>query len=977
MVMPRPLATYSFTYDNCKDGVFPAILSSDTSSTFAPFHRNENTTQCSNDLGVEVATNDLPAASDHPMLTMNASGANGFLRHIWKKGEGISFGLWIKSFQSRTDIVSPIFTIGTEHKPIAFNVEEECDRYHFDFQLLQKGASFQIDFRTQANLFDSCHTFQTDDFRIYSGSLLHVVITLEDKHQQIFVNGRIIQTMTVPFSNRLDQWTNAYIMSFFAPAGQGQGISPWNGRIHQFSIYDFTLSPTDIKAVLAAGLPPGRRYAIPYQVVVNEDAEADPNSHDSNWYLHPPPLATTENSSSIDGLQRVPLRTGSINDEVNEILSALNLPLVNDQSNTAGTQPLFFITSFPSKGRLFELKDNRAVELHSPPNGSNEDSFAVHVEYPTGLIFLPPFNVHSQKEGQLYTKLSYCVSDRIIFDSSQCKSSVITIVVKAVNDPPQATTDLVLYDTTEWLEHDEAPSIKLSGHDVDEGDSITAIQILEPPKWGKLILRVTSFRRDDIMHGSVLSDPNSTISTDEKDYIYAKYIFKGELGDKQLQLIPGNDAFDRFRFRVSDRAGAWSLGETVQIHISSAMEARAPLPIILQSEGEENKAIAMFGADKSRYNRPVAFFVQSVPSEKDGVTLFDNRAGQKVRPGSLVSAYEGMANLSIRSLPFSCNCAEVNAPPLTFQYRVVAVENGTVRSTSPSVMQSFLRKCNLATKIRFIAPVKVFSAQSFNLGSIVGRDECQRTSYGGQNMAASFSIKSCSTVAAIDGIKIASLDSCSNDLDSQGIMSVLPGKGYVSFNEQHWAKASLIRGRQFMASDNVTISATLSDLNDILDGLIYRSKTPGPDRIKILLQYGHCIIDSNRPPLGGGSPTEHTCNTESRIIHINVLDGGRSVDMYKETRMRFPWQVCLCWLGYPLLYYTLVAKASPKNSKKKSKQKKKGDEDDDGNVWQEGEKGPEYYMSVLDATENGEKGSSSDHCSHCSSSLELASSTAS
>jgi hypothetical protein len=83
--------------------------------------------------------------------------------------------------------------------------------------------------------------------------------------------------------------------------------------------------------------------------------------------------------------------------------------------------------------------------------------------------------------------------------------------------------------------------------------------------------------------------------------------------------------------------------------------------------------------------------------------------------------------------------------------------------------------------------------------------------------------------------------------------------------------------------------------------------------------------------------------------------------MYKETRMRFPWQVCLCWLGYPLLYYTLVAKASPESSSKKSKQKRKtktkGDKDGDGNVWQKEEKGPKYFMSVLDARDNGGKGS--------------------
>ena len=886
---PQHVARYTFTTDECMNGSFAGDPTQGFVQTL-PFHRDLVTTKCSKGLGVEsVPDLEWPNGLDAPPLSMETSSATKLFQSIKQRNNGITFELWIKPFGADRDAISTVFAVGPTEGTPSNGDRDPCDDGNFDLQLATVEGKFQVTFRSSDSLFSSCFRYSVFDFPVQSEKVIHVVIALRDSHQQVFFNGQGATAASEDFSNNLDHWSAESTLHFFSRRGsatESYDENLWQGSLLRLSLYDRALSLHEVKQSLQAGLTGGLPFSIPYQVVINEDAERVPGSHAPVWY-DSPPIVSSRGENEAEDLQRLPLRIGTIEDEVREMLASVNLDA--PQNTPVPSQQYVYITSLPSKGSLYHFSGQFFVKLQSSPElQSNEAPMAILIEDSSSLIFLPNYNEFSATLAAQYATVSYCVSNKIIFDPRQCDSSAISIVVDSVNDPPVAFSWPSSLTTSEGLDWEQLPSIELGGTDTDQGDIISAIQITEPPRWGDLILRVTEFREDGVFHGASISDSNPfTVPSQNRKSIHVKYVFSPPTPASTLQPIPGNGASDLFRFRVSDRDGVWSLPKSVRVDIGSTLQAAHTLAPG-QYMHTNNITVMLHAHDTSGNHRPLAYFFEAVPHHENGL-LLQLATDKRLLTGSTILSDSDDKSVSSAVIAFvpnldSCGISELPAAG-NFTYRAVALQDGAPVSVSPSLTQPLEAPCFYNPLFELSISAEPLVLENFRLNSAheIG---CGASVYDQSRFSGA-----CSTVAEINAIKVTASDNHINPL----MVTLLSGKGYVSFNNEFWHTVKPIRGRRNMATEEVTFLARPENLQGILTGLSFRSQNIGDDVLTVSVQYGDCFGETKFAP----------CQRVNKKIPVHVTEGEPD-GVYEPISTPLRWQVWLSWFGYPLAYVVIA-----------------------------------------------------------------------
>lgn len=886
---PQPIARYTFTTDQCTNGSFADTPMHGYTQTL-PFYRDLVTTKCSKGLGVEsVPDLGWPNGLYTSPLSMETSSTTKLFQPIKQRNNGVTFELWLKPFGTDRDAISTIFAVGPDDGTTGTGDRNPCDESNFDIELATIEGKFQVTFRTSDSLLSSCFRYPVFDFPVESENLIHVAIALRDSHQQVFFNGQGATAASEVFSNKLDHWSANSTIHFFSQRVSAAGSydeNLWRGSLLRLSLYDRALSQQEVKRSLQAGLTGGLPFSIPYQVVINEDAERVPGSHPPMWYDSPPIVASRGRNEAED-LQRLPLRIGTIEDGVRNLLASVNLGSL--QNAPVQSQHYIYITSLPSKGALYHFSGQFFTKLQSSPElQPNEAPVAILIEDPSSFIFLPSYNEFSETPDAEYATLSYCVTNQIIFDPRQCDSSAISIVVNSVNDPPVAFSWPSSLATSEGLDWEQLPSIELGGTDTDQGDKISAIQITEPPRWGDLILRVTQFRDDGFVHGTSISDSNSfTVPCQNRKSIHVKYIFNPPTPASTLQPIPGNSASDFFHFRVSDQDGVWSLPISVRVDIASTLQAAHTL-----APGQymytDNITVVLHGYDTSGNQRPLAYFFEAVPHHESGL-LVQLGKDKRLVTGSTILSDSGDESISSTAIVFvpnldSCGVSELVATG-NFTYRAVALEDGAPVSVSPSLTQPLEAPCFYNPILELSISTEPLVLEMFRLNSAreIG---CGASVYDQPRFSGA-----CSTVAEISAVKVTASDNHINPL----LVTLLPGKGYVSLNNEFWHTVKPIRGRRNMAAEEVTFQARPEDLQGILTGLNFRSQSAGDDVLTISVQYGDCFGETKFAP----------CQRVNIKIPVRVTEGEQD-GVYEPVSTPLRWQVWLSWFGYPLVYVIIA-----------------------------------------------------------------------
>jgi hypothetical protein len=213
------------------------------------------------------------------------------------------------------------------------------------------------------------------------------------------------------------------------------------------------------------------------------------------------------------------------------------------------------------------------------------------------VVYLPPPNQFSNTTEDVFATFSYCVVAISVFNAQQCDSAEIRVIVDPVNDPPIAlpVEPITAFEGVETL---DTPKILLSGMDVDIDDVISSIQVTQPPAHGDLILSVSSFRKDGLLHGTHLSVLDFTVGAE--DPVYIKYIWN----PASTHVVQGNYVQDTFQFRVADRAGLWSTEKTVEIKIISAVTAIVDTSFTVREDSRQQMNLIWYGRTSQRLSTP-------------------------------------------------------------------------------------------------------------------------------------------------------------------------------------------------------------------------------------------------------------------------------------------------------------------------------------------------------------------------------------
>ena len=884
---PPPICRFTFTTDECTIGSFTDTQASKQSSS--ALSRNPISTKCTKGLGVESASHLLMDHTDLSPLSVESSSAKQLFHRVGQNNNGMSFEFWLKPLGKKPQgAISTIFTVGSKDGSTSGGTSSVCDRQFFDLQLLEVDGYFQITFRSSESFFHPCFSFPVFEFPAEKNKLVHIVIALKDGHQQVFFNSKPELAASEPFSNDLRHWGDRSTMHFFTHLGSTTA-ELWKDSFYQFSVYDQVLSQVQVERSMQRGITGGRPYSLPYQVIVNEDAEEIPRSHDPEWYIRPPVVAS-QTRGRVKELQRLPVRIKTVEEEIHDLLVFAKLDQTASQVTTQAPLPHYvYITSLPVKGRLYQVIGPFFVELQYSTKPSNKDApAAILLEDPSSLIYLPPFNDHSLIPGAKFTEISYCVTSHIIFDSAQCESEVITILVEAVNDPPIATTvpdTLTTWEGTDW---ESFPSLELTGTDVDTEDAIMYVQITEPPRWGSLLLRVTEFRDDGLYHGSVITEEKKSNSLKTiNGSIFVKYVFGPSDASIPEQPIPGNDATDHFQFRVVDKKGVWSLSKSVRVDIASALEATSEIFDQSKSQNLISTSILQ-GEDTSTFGRPLSFFLETVPKPEKGWLSHFATMKQLLAGSTIPADHDNEGHVAISFVPNSNYC-NATKPTSTgnFSYRAVALDGAFVVSASPVVAETLEALCYNIPPLEISISSEPLALDAFSLTSL-RQVSCGTSLYNFPKRS-----QECSTTVGFQGINVAASE---YQIDP-ALVTILPGNGFLSFADGFWNHTKPIFGRQSMSSEKVVFEAQPSDLEEILKGLVYQTQSIGEDVISISIQHGNC----------GGLSIDDTisvspCQRLLFTIPVHASEGEQDA-IYDTNTTSIPFQVWISWIFYPIFYY--------------------------------------------------------------------------
>jgi hypothetical protein len=878
--LPQPVAQYSFGPDECVQGSFANLLSPNDAA--AKLARDPNTTSCapSQSPGVTNAQSAIAAGQNGARAGIHLQGSVGtLLERVRSNDNGLTLELWFKPATHETGLRS-IFTLGQEGPVL--NSLNYCDSNSLDFQLAQRGDVLEIYYRTSDLFFEPCQRYALVDMPLPVNKLAHIMISLQDAHQQVFVNGQASDVLTQSFQNDLSHWNTIDRGSkLHLLAYQQAGI--WKGSLYQFGIYPGIFTIGGVQERLLAGLPPSLPYAVSTTVRINEDAESGAGSHSAEWYTR---------ASTVAEAVRINLQVAWLDQEVRELLDSTNLEI-----SSPLTSVNVYVTALPETGRLY-LPDDYGRALDDSFSESTSGILVpVSMDPSAEVVYLPPPNQYSNSTEDVFATFSYCVVAFSVFNAQQCDSAEIRVIVDPVNDPPIAlpVEPVTVFEGIETL---DTPKILLSGMDVDVGDVISRIQVIQPPAHGHLILSVSSFRKDGLLHGTRLSVLGFTVGAE--DPVYVKYIWN----PNSVHVVQGNHVQDSFQFRVADRAGLWSTEKTIEIKVVSAVTAIADTSFTVREDSRQPMNLLWHGIDESGYHRRIGYYVESAPALNVGV-LLDPSTQKPISSGTMLVnledfPYDAGVNVTFIPSPTFCNSHKMtldgptSGSQILFRAVAVARDGDTVVSTSDVVTQPIRVECVIDT-ISMTGPSGPSHLKQTSLHRAAS-DPC----HGSLFDPVVTDLAACDTAAVINGIDVRSSDRHVE----QARVTVLAGSGYLTFNEQSWNLARTIYGRRAVGANNVTFLANPENLAAIFSHLHFQSYRQGTDAIDILIEYGDCppaLVNRSAMPFQTAD-----CQFLRHTIAVVVGKDENAGAITTQLVMGFPWQILLCMLGYPALYYILV-----------------------------------------------------------------------
>ncbi|GKY91277.1 hypothetical protein MPSEU_000100200 [Mayamaea pseudoterrestris] len=864
---------YQFTPESCAKGSFAAFHP----SSMFELNRNFNLTACTPTLGImsNFAPADANSIADE-MLISNWT-VDEILPAMASIRGALSFEIWIKPGDTvmSDDELRPIMSIaqqGTDEVPLDLSV---CSKYHLDFLLGMRSNYLEVYYRATSAVLEPCRLIRFETL-LEPHRLAHVVISLENEKQQLFVNGQGPVGNSDIFASDLTQWHFDYrLMLLNNPSFLS---TPWQGTIYQLSISSRSVTMVDVQKSLQQGLRWTPPYALNYSVNLHEDAESPPGSHAPEWY---------EQSPAAGEARPIKLMIGSISRDVHELLASAGL------APATPLPPIYtYITGLPDKGCLYRTNGYKLGCANETAHGSLLLAGAVD-DYLLEVVYIPPLNLYSSSPHDAFTTIYYCVSETLLADGIHCMSAAIRIIILSANDPPVAMTTHRV-SVHEGFETLDTPNILLSGTDVDFYDEISLVQITIPPKHGYLILSVGSFRLDGLVHGVKLSDLNYTVSG--TDLVAVKYIYQPI---DAMPTVRDDEVTDSFQFRVADRQGVWSGDDTVMIKVVSAVAASSEVAVPIEEDSTASMNLRWLANDTSGYNRRLRFLIESLPPTETG-TLFDSLTGRIILQGTLAGQvleypYQDGAYFTFVPALNYCNSQAMNAS-LSTTFRAVAFNDAQrVVSASARHEQHLLVKCHIDALVAKI-PTKDVSARVIRLPKSV-----DTLCYGHVYNSDVASISMCDDKAIFfNGIEIESRDD-----DSQVVcVSITTRIGFVSFNSHAWDLTLPIHGRRSLTR-NTTFYAMAGDLSIIFANLQYQAFDSGIDKIDIMLQYGSCR-DATRLSVAPQPLENSNCQIIRRQITVHAAASSEARWPNEQIAVNFPWQMLLCWFGYPALYYVYV-----------------------------------------------------------------------
>lgn len=848
-----PILHYDFTRDAClsssrsfsNQGVIRYI---DENSNF-DLIRDKNYTDCSLGMGVEGRDSFLESFDNGQIfLPLYATEPmDSVLTTLEDVNDGIVLSMWLQPLISN-DVVTagggmrPLLTIGRQDQNAAtpsnnsIVSSNKCDRQYIDLQLSMNTSNRQLElvYRTSDPFFEPCQQIRTTSlgqsvtFVSSQKAILHIAMVLRNGHQEIFVNGQSIGQAFEPFDNAMMHWNAQNRIHFFS--SRNSNVALWHGQLFQFSLYSSASlwSQERVFNVLAEGLPPSQPYAKSTTVTVLEDIQT-----------------------------AISLPLVYVDAEVEQLQKSLDLP------RQPPAKIRVYVTKFPSKGELL-YQDSAGVKRKIWNLGSQE-AVQVSTNISTGILYQPEVNEHSQPPDSVYASFDFCVTTNknIIISAGQvpCESATISIKVDPVNDPPVAIGP----PNNTYLVHEglveESQAIKLTGSDVDQGDYIQAIQISSPPSLGVLYLSVSTFREDNILHGTPLSSINNTVSGGSA---YVEYRFTGYNETAVIDTL----VVDWFQFRVQDSHGAWSETEDVQLQVLSTVLVPRN-PVALSFPSINLATLAVTGVDQSGLNRTLAVNIPTLP---DQGTLFDESSN----PLGVDSIVKFLSyNASLTFVGDAALCANDVTAEATLPYRVVALDShDDILSASALRKDTFLYSCP-------IKPLTLSSGQSKHTISVFASAmDNQCTGYA-------FNFSQEMPAPCFESVILIDLQVEGNQLQPEmALLSISSDYGQLTLDSAALDNVQPLSDHAQMRS-SIRLLCPPEQLEQVLSTIHFQSDHIGEDYVDVVVQYGRC--NHRRNYLIGHNFTEGgpECFKAQQLFQVNVKTN--MADQQQYLFQNFPW----------------------------------------------------------------------------------------
>jgi hypothetical protein len=862
-----PFVSYTFTEHECNEALAMNRDSTDAPNS-TPFIRSGANIKCAPSFGVVSEAANTGQGTVSVSFVSSRESLQEVFRRVVDDETGLSIEVFFKpadalsnetSFDAEADSLKalrPIITIGrspalSDQMTHDAMDSTDCGTNRLVFQLAQRGDKLEVMFRSSDDVFEACQR-SSQAVRIKPGQLAHVVVSMRENQQNVYVNNRLETTLQqrLQFRDWMGQ-DETHLSLFSYPMKEAAVL--WQGTIHKVAMYPKFLAAPDVASMLKTGLPSTSPVPINATLVINEDAEIVPNSHPPGWYLKQAPLADAE---------RIVLRYGWVDYDLHTLqTSALG-------SAPIDLRPIYtYVTKPPATGCLYQV-DGALIGCGN--NATNHSVLLPVVGEPMGsqIVYLPPFNQHSATENSntsslgVFATIEYCVSDKVLISVTQCKwRGSLAVIVSPVNDPP-VTYESKTYHVMESSDAAASPKMHLSGYEVDIDDSIQNVQVTKLPSKGSLLLSVTTFRKDRLRHGTPFEGIRNILETSSSDPVYALYLWNASLSLNHGGLpVQGTSVTDSFKYRVADTSGAWSNEQTVHIKIVSAIACQPPPVVSMDEDSHDESTLEWFANDTSDYKRDLQFFVESVPAPELGTLIYSGRPILSGQTMNFTLPYPYKASVSSAFHPASNYCTGLErGRDVAIRFHVVALEHRSRRivSVSDAQIQRIEVLC-FRDELKLTVPPGPFSLSGLTLRSAA--EASRRAKAAG---SASTSGRVDDYQVAMTGIKVQTVDS---PLDVVNV-TVSTESGYLSFNRKDWQQAAVhSQGRGRFSSGSITFLASPVDLNRIFHNLTYQTFTPGNDSLAIRLEYGNCAW-LNRTVEFPSVPASNSCQILSCTIPV-------------------------------------------------------------------------------------------------------------